>query len=144
MCNGAEDEDVEDELASRARGVDLLLRTDQIDLTGAEPVDDLEQLLERAAEAIQTNDTQAVAGTGVIEQLVQAETVKRTTGDDILENTDGAGRFQSLMLSASVLLAGGDPGVAELSPLRAIACVSLSSHTGTGTAHALPPASCLG
>lgn len=109
MRNGAED--VEDELASRARGVDLLLQTDRIDLTGAEPVDDLEQLFERAAEAIQTNDTQAVAGTGVIAQLAQAGTVKRTTGDDILENTEGAGRFQSLMLSASVLLAGGDPGV---------------------------------
>jgi hypothetical protein len=32
--------------AARARGVDLLLQTDQIDLTGAKPVDGLEQLLQ--------------------------------------------------------------------------------------------------
>ena len=54
-------EDVEHELASRGRGVEVLLEADKVDAKCVELVHGLEQLLERTAEATEAGDTQAVA-----------------------------------------------------------------------------------
>ena len=60
MRDGAED--VEHELAGGRGGVEALLEADQVDATGLEVVDGLEQLPERAPQTVGARDAQAVSG----------------------------------------------------------------------------------
>ena len=69
-------EDVEHELASRGRGVEVLL--------------------ERTAEAVEAGDTQAVARAGVIDEFGEAGAVEALSGHDVGEDTDGARLSETL------------------------------------------------
>ena len=88
MRDGAED--VEHELASRGRGVEVLLEADKVDAKCVELVHGLEQLLERTAEAVEVGDTQGVARAGVIDEFGEAGSVEALSGHDVGEDTDGA------------------------------------------------------
>ena len=69
-------EDVEHELAGGRGGVKTLLEADQVDATGLELVDGLEQLPERASHTVEVSDAQAVSGPGVVDALGEPGAVK--------------------------------------------------------------------
>ena len=81
---------MEHELASRGRGVEVLLEADKVDAKCVELVHGLEQLLERTAEAVEVGDTQGVARAGVIDEFGEAGSVEALSGHDVGEDTDGA------------------------------------------------------
>ena len=61
-------EDVEHELAGGGRGVDLLLEGDEGDLALLQLLDDLEQLAQRSAEAIEAHDHDGIALAGIVQE----------------------------------------------------------------------------
>ena len=68
-------EDVEHELAGGRGGIETLLEADQVDAAVLEAVDRFEQLLERASQAVEPGDAQAVTGSGVVDELGEAGAV---------------------------------------------------------------------
>ena len=71
------------------------------------------QFGKRAAEAVETYDGQDVAFARVGQERGQARPVHRAAGADIGEHLDGAGLGQPHGLSGDILIAGGDPCVAQ-------------------------------
>ena len=59
-------EDLEHQLSCGGRCVDLLLKADQVDLSGFEVIDCFQQLLERPAQAVESDDSQCVVGAGLV------------------------------------------------------------------------------
>ena len=66
------------------------------------------QLPERAPQAIEASDAQAVPGVGVLDELAESGAVKAPSGHDIGEHPDGAGFEQAV-----ALVAGGHAGIAQ-------------------------------
>ena len=111
MCDGAED--VEHEFAGGRGGIETLLEADQVNTAGLELVDGLEQLPERAPQAVEASDAQAVAGPGVVDELGEPGAIKTLSGDDVGEHPDRAGLDEARVLRLRVLFVGGDAGVAQ-------------------------------
>lgn len=111
MRNGSED--VEYEFASGGCGVDPLLKADQIDLSGFEVIDGFQKFLERAPQAVETDNGERIVGSGLLKQVSQTGPVERLARDHILEHANSAVLKQPVLLTRQVLIGGGDPCVSE-------------------------------
>ncbi len=63
-------EDMEHQFSCGGRCVDLLLKANQVDLSGFEVIDCFQQLLERPAQAVESDNSQCVVGACLIEQSI--------------------------------------------------------------------------
>ena len=106
-------ENVKHELAGGRGGVEALLEADQVDTSGLEVVDGLEQLPERAAQTVEASDAQAVSGPGVVDELGEPGTLETLSGDDVGEHPDRAGLDEACVLRLRVLVVRGHAGVAQ-------------------------------
>ena len=77
MRDGAED--VEYELAGGRGGIEALLEADQVDAAGLEAVDDFEKLSERASQAVEPGDAQAVARSSVLDEFGKTRACSSTS-----------------------------------------------------------------
>jgi hypothetical protein len=91
-------EDVEDQLAAGRGGVDRLGDALEPDLPVGEPGDRLDEVLERAAEAIEAPDDQGVARANVAERLVEADALCFAAGGRVGEDLGAAGLGESILL----------------------------------------------
>ena len=103
-------EDVEHELAGGRRGVEAILEAHEMDATGLEVGNDLEEFLERAPEP---GDAQAIPGSGLVDEFGESGAVGALSGGDVGEYAEDAGFEQAIALSAQALVGGRDAGVAE-------------------------------
>ena len=110
---GNRPEDVEYQLAGGRGRVDAFLETDQVDVVRLEVLDRFEQLLEGAPEAVETCDTETVAGAGMVDQLAQPRSLELPSRDHVDEDTDGAGLAQAVFLGGDILVSGRHAGIAE-------------------------------
>ena len=79
----------------------------------AEFLDGLDQLLERAGEAVELPDHQRVALAHVRERGLQGRALALRAGGLLLEHLAAAGAPERVELQSQVLLLGGHPGVAD-------------------------------
>ena len=79
----------------------------------AELLDGLDQLLERAGEAIQLPHHQGVALAHVLERRLEGRPLALRARGLLLEHPAAAGRLQGIELQGEILLLGRDPGVAD-------------------------------
>ena len=111
MRNGAED--VEHKFTGRGAGVEAFLQRPEFQSLGTEPIDGLQQLLERAAQPVEADHADRVAFAGEVDHLGQAWSVEGTTGDDVLENADRPSLDQTTALLAEVLVGSRYSGIAD-------------------------------
>ena len=106
-------EDMEDELAAGAGGVDLLLQAHEADALVVKHVDRSYQLFQGPAEPIQPPDNQGVALAHELEGLGEAAPEglgpAGLVGEDLLATRLGEG----VVLQGQVLVLGGDSSVAD-------------------------------
>jgi len=88
MRNGSED--VEYEFARGGCRVYPLLETDQVDLSGLEVIDGFQKFLQRAAQAIEADDSERIVGPGLIKQGRQTGPFERFSRDHVLEHANSA------------------------------------------------------
>ncbi len=84
-------EDVEGEPPAAGGGVDVLGQRPERDLARLELLDELDQVLEAAAEAVQAPDDERVAGLQEREALVELGPVFERSGADVAEDASAAG-----------------------------------------------------
>lgn len=105
--------DMEEELPGRGRCVDRLDQALEADISLFELVDQTDQLLERAPEAIKSPDDQRVALAQVFDGLVETGSLGSTSGDDVFEDSLAAGARKSIELKFESLLWRRDSGVSD-------------------------------
>jgi len=88
MRNGPED--MKYELPGGRGCVNPFLEADQIDLSSLEAVDGFQKFLERAPQAIESDDGEGVVGPGLIKQGCQTWPVERLAGDHVFEHANSA------------------------------------------------------
>jgi hypothetical protein len=100
-------EDVEDQLAARRRGVDMLLQAFEADAARVERVHGFDQVLERAAEPVELPDDEGVALAQIVQRRLQAGAAGlRAAGDVGIDAGSGqpaasrASRWRSRLWSA--------------------------------------------
>ena len=106
-------EHMEHELAGGRGGVEVFVETHEVDALGLEGVDGLEEFTQRAAESVKASDAEAVARSGMVDELGEPGAVRARSGGDVGEHTDRAGLGQAVELSIRILLPGGHAGIAE-------------------------------
>jgi hypothetical protein len=106
-------EDVEDELAAAGRRIDRLPDAAEADLLGLQGGDRLDQVLERAAQAIELPDDQGVARAEERQRLGQAGAFILDPAGDVGEDPLAAGPREAIALEVEALVHGGDAGVAD-------------------------------
>ena len=106
-------EHMEHELAGGRGGVEAFLETHEVDVLGLEGVDGLEEFTQRAAESVEAGDAEAIAWSGMVDELGEPGAVRARSGGDVGEHADRAGLGQAVALSVRVLLPGGHAGIAE-------------------------------
>ena len=101
-------EDVEDQLAARRRGVDMLLQAFEADAARVEGVDGIDQVREGAAEPVELPDDESVARAEVVQGGFQAGAVGfRAAGDVGIETLRvAAGGEQGVALQVEALVGG--------------------------------------
>ena len=106
-------EQVEHQPAARGGGVDRLGQRAQADALLAHGLDGLDQLLERARQAIQLPDHQRVALAHVAECRLELGPLTLRAGGLLLVDLGAPGRGERIQLQGEILLLGRDPGVAD-------------------------------
>jgi hypothetical protein len=106
-------EDVEDELAARSGGVDLLLEAAEPDFAVGQAGDGVDQVPQGPAEAVEFPDDQGVAGSQLVEHLGEGGAVGAGAAGRLGEHPVAAGGREGVDLKLRVLVGGGDAGVAE-------------------------------
>jgi hypothetical protein len=106
-------EEVEHQLAAGGGGVDRLGQRAQTDAARTEVLDGLDQLLERAGEAVELPDHERVARAHAGEGGLERRAVALRAGGLLLEHPAAAGAVQRVELRGEVLLLGRDPRVAD-------------------------------
>jgi hypothetical protein len=106
-------EDVEDELAARGGGVDLLLQAAEPDLMLGHAGDGVEQVAQGPGEPVELPDDQGVAGAELVQDLLEDRAVGAGAAGGLGEHPVAAGAVQGVDLEVRLLVGGGDAGVAE-------------------------------
>ena len=106
-------EDMEHQLASRRRGVDLLFEGQERDALLLEGFDNIEKFAEGTSEAVEPNDGEGVAGANESEQPGEARTFEGFSRNHVFKDPERAGGFKAASLAGEVLIVGGDAGVAD-------------------------------
>ena len=109
-------EDLEEHPPDRGGGVDTLIEHHQVDLLGAQLVGQLDQVLQRAAEPVELGHHKMIPGPEPAQGLVELGPAGELAGSLVGEDAFAAGRAQRVGLGLGVLVAGGDPRVADPNP----------------------------
>jgi hypothetical protein len=104
---------VEDELAAGGGGVDRLLEAAEPNAMFSESGDGLDQMPQRAAEAVQFPDDEGVARAELVQDLVEDRAVGAGATGGLGEHPVAAGVLEGVDLELEVLVAGGDASIAE-------------------------------
>ncbi len=112
-------EDVEGEPPAAGGGVDVLGQRLESDLAGLELLDDLDQVLEAAAETVQAPDDERVARLQEREALIELRSLLERPGADVAEDASAASGGERVELQREVLLIGGDARVLKTVSRRA-------------------------
>jgi hypothetical protein len=75
--------------------------------------DDVDEVPQAATEAVEPPHHERVAGTHVVKARVELRALADRPGPDVFEDAGAAGLLERVELQREVLLAGGDPGVAD-------------------------------
>jgi hypothetical protein len=75
--------------------------------------DDVDQMTQGAAEAVEFPDDQGVAGPQLVEDLLEGGSVGAGAAGGLGEHPVAAGRREGVDLELGVLVGGGDAGIAE-------------------------------
>lgn len=97
---------MEDELPAAGRRVDRLLETAEADPLRLQVGDRLDQVPQRASEAIQTPDDESIAGAQVTERLIEARPVGFGAAGFVLVDHPAAGRPEGVELEFQILVLG--------------------------------------
>ena len=104
---GDRPEDVEEHPADGGRGVDPLVKHDEVDAAALEPLGELDQVLERAAESVEFGDHELVAGAvGCGERFVELGASRELPGGRVDEGLVAAGGRERVVLRLGMLIAG--------------------------------------
>lgn len=107
-------EDLEEHPAHGGGGVDVLVEHHQVDPLGLQLLGQLDQVLQRPAEPVQLGHHELVAGpVGRQQGLVQLGSAGELAGRLVEEDLVAPGRRQRVALGLRMLVAGGDPPVAD-------------------------------
>jgi hypothetical protein len=106
-------EDVEDELAAGSGRVDRLLQAPEPDPSVGEPGDHVDQVPQRPAQPIQLPDDQGVAGSQLVQDLLEDEAVAAGAASGLGEHSVAAGVVEGVDLKLRLLVGGRDAGIAE-------------------------------
>ncbi len=110
---GDSPEDLEEHPPGRGGGVDALVEDDQVDTAALKILGQLDEVLEGTPEPVELGDDQLVAGPGDEEGLVEFGPAGEAPGGLVEMDLVAAGGAQRVMLAVGVLVAGGDPPVAD-------------------------------
>ena len=110
---GQRAEDVKDQFAARGGGIDALGQAAQANLALLEGGDDLDEVPQGAAQAVQAPDDQGIAGAHVGQRLREAGPLGGRAALGIGEHTLTAGSLEGILLQGEGLLVGRDAGVAN-------------------------------
>ncbi len=106
-------QDLEEHAAHRGGGVDALVEHDQVDALGLQPLGQLDEVLQGAAEPVELGHHELVAIAGDQEGFVEfgasGELAGRLVGEDLL----AAGRAERVLLRFGMLITSADPGHAD-------------------------------
>ena len=107
-------EDVEHQAPGGGRGVDPLREAAKTELPALELADQLDQMPQRAAEAIQAPHHQRVLAVAqLLERPLELRPLRKRSRRGVAEPARAAGRFERVELQREVLVAGRDAGVAD-------------------------------
>jgi hypothetical protein len=109
-------EDMEDQPAARRGRVDALLQRDKPDAALGQHRDRVDQMTQRATEAIQPPHDQRVAFAQVVKQPRELGPLVQRATRGVAEDPQTASGGQRVVLQAELLLARRDPCVAQQRP----------------------------
>ena len=104
---------MEHQFAGGRGRIDAFLEADEVDVVRLEVLDRFEQFLERTPEAVEAGDTEAVAGTGMVDELAQPGALELSSGDHVAKDANSAGVAQPVFLAGDILVSGRYAGIAE-------------------------------
>src|SRR5450755_996982 len=106
-------EQVQLQAAGGGRGVDAVAQRSERDLALLEVGDDVDQVAQAAAEAVQAPDHQRVAGEEVLQAGVELRAGSDRPGPDVLVDALAAVVLERVELEREVLRAGADARIAD-------------------------------
>ena len=106
-------EQVEDQATARCRGVGVFGDGPEADTFGFKLGDNLEQVLHRSAQAVELPDGEGVAVSSIARGFSQPRPIGFHTRCLVFEQLLAARLTQSVELQRRILVAGGDPCVAN-------------------------------
>jgi len=104
---------MEDEPPGRCGGVDVLGEGAETRAALLDGLDDLQQVAQRAGEAVVFGHDDDIALAQVIEQPVQLRTAAHRPADLVSEDARAPGGAQGVLLGVEALVFGGDAGVTD-------------------------------
>ncbi len=97
----------------RGGGIDALVEHHQVHLAALQVAGEVDEVRQRAAEPVKPGDHELVAGTGNHESVVELEAAGELAAGGVEKDPLAASGVECPMLSVEVLVARGDPPVAD-------------------------------
>ncbi len=110
---GDRGEHVEQQLSAGRGGVDRLIGDGQVDAAVAESQHEVDQVFDGAAEPVQFGAYQRVAGPQVVQAGGEFRALGKLAARGVAKDPLASGGPEGGVLGFGVLVAGGDPGVAD-------------------------------
>jgi hypothetical protein len=104
-------EHVEDELAAGRGGVDRLLKAAEPNVALSQASNGVDQMPQGAAEAVEFPDDESVAGSQLVQDLLEGGAVGAGAAGRLGEHPIAAGTLQGVDLELGLLVGGGDAGI---------------------------------
>ena len=104
---------MKDELAARGSGVDRFLQATESDPALGQAGDGVDQVPQRAAQAVQFPDDQGVTGPQLVQKLLEDGAIGASAAGGLGEHPITASRREGVDLELGLLVGGGDAGIAE-------------------------------
>ncbi len=105
-------EDMEDQFAGGGGGVDLFFEGEERDLSRLQDLDHLQQFAQRPSEPVEPHHGERIAGTGIIQQRLEAGAIEGSARDHILVGSGGTGRAIFGNSTSAMLIGGAVGGMA--------------------------------
>jgi len=100
-------EDVENQLAARRRGIDVLLQTAEADTASLQVADRVDEMTKRASQPVELPDDQGVTRPQLVKHLGKLQAVVEGAAGGVNKDPITGSRFQRVELQVRVLVGGG-------------------------------------